>query len=81
MQFWLIGIVGKTKAGAEQEGQVNGVVREDCQEGHAEKTSVQPHVLLGWENGIGAVLRELGAVPWTASALWEAERKIRSFPA
>lgn len=38
MQFWLIGIVGEAKAGAEREGQVNGVVWKDCQEG------VQLHV-------------------------------------
>lgn len=38
MQFWLIGVVGEAKAGAEQEGQVNGVVWKDCQEGCVEKT-------------------------------------------
>lgn len=38
MQFRLIGIVGKAEVGAEQEGQVNGVVWKACQEGCVEKT-------------------------------------------
>lgn len=81
MQFLeLIGIVGKTKVDAEQEGQVNGVVWKDCQEGCVEKTLVQPHVVLGWKSGIGTLLTELDAVLWKASALWEAERKNQVFP-
>lgn len=69
MQLWFIGTVGKAKAGAEQEEQVNGVVWKDCREGHVEKTPVQHHVVLGWKSGTGAVLTELSAVPWKASAL------------
>lgn len=67
--------MGKTKADAEQEGQVNEVVWKDCQEGRVKKTLVQPHVVLGWKSIIGAVLTELDAVPW------KAVRKIRFSPA
>lgn len=81
IQLWLVGTVGRAKVGAEQEGQVRGLVWKGCQEGCVEK--VQPHVGLGWKRGIGAVLTELGAVLWKVSALcWEGpDFPLSFFPA